>query len=144
MSQLYDEKTFYPAFLQDLSNCKKEVIIESPFITTERTRGLRNIFEKLLSKGVKVYIFTRGPGEHSGEYRFQSEAEIQFFEAIGVQVFLCLGNHHRKLAILDRTTLWEGSLNVLSHKRSREIMRRTEGKESAKQMFDFLKFEEFL
>ena len=34
---------------------------------------------------------------------------------------MCIGNHHRKLAILDRKVLWEGSLNILSQTRSREI-----------------------
>jgi len=29
-STLHDEKTFYPVFLDDLKQCKKEVIIESP------------------------------------------------------------------------------------------------------------------
>ncbi|OGK17134.1 hypothetical protein A2690_02055 [Candidatus Roizmanbacteria bacterium RIFCSPHIGHO2_01_FULL_39_12b] len=29
-SKLFDGKTFYKAFIQDLENCKEEVIIESP------------------------------------------------------------------------------------------------------------------
>jgi hypothetical protein len=28
-SRLYDDKTFYPAFLKDLNNCGSELIIES-------------------------------------------------------------------------------------------------------------------
>ncbi len=63
---------------------------------------------------------------------------------MGVQVLLCSGNHHRKLAIIDRKILWEGSLNILSQVRSREIMRRIEGKELAIQMFKFLRLEKFL
>ena len=74
----------------------------------------------------------------------QSEDAIQWCEAIGVQVLLCVGNHHRKLAILDKKTLWEGSLNILSQTYSREIMRRIEGQETALQMFDFLKLSQFL
>ena len=48
------------------------------------------------------------------------------------------GNHHRKLAVIDRKILWEGSLNILSHVRSREIMRRIVGARSVKEMTDFL------
>ncbi len=143
-SQLLDEKTFYQAFFQDLARCKKEVIIESPFITIERMRVMKDIFGKLVSDGVKVYIITKDPSEHNEEYQLQSEEAIQYFENIGVQVFLCVGNHHRKLAILDRTVLWEGSLNILSQTYSREIMRRIEGKKSAEQMFDFLNLQKFL
>lgn len=113
-SCLHDETTFYQAFLADLKKCKKEVIIESPFITTERMKLFRPIFEKLIAKGVKIYVVTRHPYDHTGDYKIQSESAISFFEQIGVQALLCTGNHHRKLAILDRGILWEGSLNILS------------------------------
>jgi phosphatidylserine/phosphatidylglycerophosphate/cardiolipin synthase-like enzyme len=74
----------------------------------------------------------------------QSEAEIQRFERLGVQVLLCTGNHHRKLALLDREILWEGSLNILSQSKSREIMMRIEDKEEANEMFEFLQYSKFL
>ena len=55
-SSLHDEKTFYQKFLQDLERCQDEVIIESPYITTERMRTFDRIFKNLLQKGVKIYI----------------------------------------------------------------------------------------
>ena len=143
-SQLHDEKTFYQTFLRDLEGCTKEVIIESPYVTTERMKTFDRLFKKLLQKGVKIYIITRDPKEHEVGMEIQSEDTISWCEMIGVQVLLCVGNHHRKLAILDRKLLWEGSLNILSQTWSREIMRRIEGQESAKQMFDFLKLEKFI
>lgn len=143
-SQLHDEKTFYDAFVRDLSNCKTEVIIESPFITSSRMKVFRSVFNKMLKKEVKIYVFTRDPREHDYEMAYQAEMEIQNFERIGVQTLLCTGNHHRKLAILDRSTLWEGSLNILSQNYSREIMRRIESKEMAKELFDFLEFGKFI
>ncbi len=143
-STLYDEKTFYQAFIRDLENCREEVIIESPFITTERTKPLIPLFNKLLEKGVKIYIMTRDPKEHEENMKFQSEQMISAFERIGVQVLLCIGNHHRKLAIIDRKILWEGSLNILSQSKSREIMRRIESEEQSLEMFDFLELNNFI
>ena len=143
-SSLYDEKTFYQTFLQDLEKCKNEVVIESPYITTERIRTFDRIFERLLKRGVKIYIITRDPKEHEEFMEPQSEDAISWCEAVGIQVLICIGNHHRKLAILDRKVLWEGSLNILSQTRSREIMRRIEEQELAIQMFDFLKLSKFL
>lgn len=142
-SSLYDEKTFYPSFIKDLAGCRQEVIIESPFITSGRMEGFRSLFNKLLRKEVKIYVFTRDPKEHEPAMAIQSEAEIANFERIGIQTFICEGNHHRKLAILDRKILWEGSLNILSQNYSREIMRRMEGEE-AQEMFNFLKFSRFV
>ena len=143
-SGLYDETTFYSRFRHDLLRASREVVIESPFIATERARTLYPLFQTLIDRGVRVYVVTRDPMEHSETMEAQSEAEIQRFEALGVQVLLCTGNHHRKLAILDRQVLWEGSLNILSQGRSREIMRRIESKEVATEMFEFLNFGNFL
>lgn len=143
-SELHDEKSFYETFVRDLENSKQEVIIESPYITNYRAQQLRPIFQKLLDHGVKVYIITRDPREHDENLEVQAEGEIAEFEIMGVQVLLCSGNHHRKLAILDRKILWEGSLNILSQTRSREIMRRIESKELTMQMLNFLKLGRFL
>lgn len=137
-SSLFNENTFYKSFLDDLKKCKDEVIIESPYITSERMKILTPVFEKLLKRKVKIYVITRDPSEHNETMEIQSEEEITKFETMGVQTLLCVGNHHRKLAILDRKILWEGSLNILSQNRSREIMRRIEGKDIAIQMFNFL------
>src|SRR3989338_3520870 len=143
-SQLHDEKTFYQKFMQDLEYCQREVVIESPYITTERMRTFDRLFEKLIKKGVKIYIITRNPNEHELGMEIQSEDAISWCEQVGVQVFLIAGNHHRKLALLDRKVLWEGSLNILSQNKSREIMRRIESPELTMQMLSFLKLEKFL
>jgi phosphatidylserine/phosphatidylglycerophosphate/cardiolipin synthase-like enzyme len=143
-STLFDEKAFYHAFLRDLEGCRSEVIIESPYITSKRAEMLIPIFNPLLSKGVKIYVMTRDPQEHNESMEYQSEEAISLFERMGVQVLLCIGNHHRKLAILDRRILWEGSLNILSQAYSREIMRRIESEKLTMQMFDFLKLYKFI
>lgn len=138
-SSLFDEKTFYQTFLDDLKHCQQEVIIESPFITSARMKTFDRLFQNLLKKGIKIYIITRDPLEHDGGYEIQSEDAIRWCEEVGVQVLLCQGNHHRKLAILDRKILWEGSLNILSQAKSREIMRKIDSEDVALQTFNFLK-----
>lgn len=143
-SSLFDETTFYQQFTKDLLRCSSEVVVESPFITSERMKTLNPIFEALIKRDVKVYVFTRDPREHTETMEPQSEAEITRFERLGVQVLLCTGKHHRKLALLDREILWEGSLNILSQSRSREIMRRIEDKKQAFEMFEFLQYSKFL
>ncbi len=143
-SALFDETTFYQNFIRDLESCSSEVFIDSPFITNRRAKQLMPIFNMLLSKGVKIYVMTRDPKEHDENMEYQSEDAIRAFETIGVQVLLCVGNHHRKLAILDRKVLWEGSLNILSQAKSREIMRRIGNKELAIEMFEFLRLWRFI
>lgn len=139
-SKLFDEHSFYQTFLKDLAKCESEVIIESPYITSQRMGTFDRLFKNLLGKGAKIYIITRDPKEHEVGMEIQSEEAIRWCETHGVQVLLSTGNHHRKLAILDRKILYEGSLNILSQTYSREIMRRIEGQELAMEMFNFLNF----
>ena len=68
--------------------------------------------------------------------------------SLGVQVFLAENPQkklfHRKLAIIDRKILWEGSLNILSQSHSRELMRRIEDRETTLETFNFLKLGKFI
>ncbi len=143
-SKLFDETSFYKQFIADLLNCKKEVIIESPYITSSRMELLTPIFKKLVDKGIKIHIITRDPIEHDEHIQHQATNEILNCCEIGVNITLLRGNHHRKLAIIDREIVWEGSLNILSQNCSREIMRRTKNKNTALEMFNFLDLSEFI
>ncbi len=143
-SNLYDERTFYNAFIKDLSRCSKEIIIESPYITAKRMAMLMPVIERAVNKGVTVYVLTRDPQEHTNMMTYESEAIIEQFEAIGVHVFLCTGNDHRKLAIVDRNILWEGSLNILSQTESRELMWRFEGTDIASSLIAFLHYDRYI
>jgi phosphatidylserine/phosphatidylglycerophosphate/cardiolipin synthase-like enzyme len=136
-SKLYDQNDFYPAFLKDLAGCRSEVIIECPFITNRRLKTLLPTLEKLKARKVRIAINTRDPATHDESYQ-QDDAHkaISKLQHMGIQV-LYTGNHHRKVAILDRSILYEGSLNILSQNDSCEIMRRIESTQLAWQMVRF-------
>ncbi len=140
-SQLFSETDFYQNFINDLLNAKQEIVIDSPYITKERVRTFAPIFGHLIKKGINIFILTRQPKEHNTIMKYQAIDEIRNFEDIGITVLPFIGYVHRKLAIIDRNILWEGSLNILSQRDSHEIMRRFEGKETAQQMMTFLKLD---
>ena len=137
-SQLYDEQSFYPRFLRDLRRCKREVIIECPYMTMPRTALLKPMLKKLVKKGVKVRVHTRYPGHHDKLLRIQAYKATDELKKIGVRVYYYYDYHHRKLAVLDGYIMYEGSLNILSQNKSREIMRRIESEQLTKQMIRFL------
>lgn len=139
-SALYDQTSFYRAFKQDLRNCTQEAIIESPFITDKRMSALLPLLRTLINRGVHVVVNTRSPVEHDEVYRPQAENAITALQSMGVLV-LYTGGHHRKLAILDRAILWEGSLNILSQNDSCEIMRRIPSVALAQQLVDFIQIQ---
>jgi phosphatidylserine/phosphatidylglycerophosphate/cardiolipin synthase-like enzyme len=142
-SRLYDQDSFYKAFLDDLKKVEYEVIIESPFITMKRMNSLLPIFRQLVKHGKRIVINTKPLDEHEPYYQVQAEQAIIALQELGVQVLLTRG-HHRKLAVIDRRIIWEGSLNVLSQNDSCEVMRRIHSEQLANQMLAFLHLEKFI
>ncbi len=136
-SALYDERYFYGAFMKDLKHVTSDVLIESPYLTVKRAKELAPIFKKLKKSHISVRINTREPKHHDRVLRAQSIQAIVILKKAGVKVYVCSDFRHRKIAILDKTILWEGSLNILSQSKSREIMRRTDSRTLCKQMLSF-------
>lgn len=136
-SKLFCDRTFYRAFIKDLKHSKSEVIIESPFIAIKRTNHLLPVLAKLSKKGLKVRVNTRNPKHHEQDLWIQAWTSIKQLRKVGVKVKFYDDMRHRKLAVLDRQILWEGSLNILSQSHSKEIMRRTNSKALTIQMIRF-------
>jgi hypothetical protein len=142
-SRLYNEQTFYNAFIRDLACFRDEAIIESPFMTTQRINILLPHFRKAIACGARIVVNTRHPQEHDQYMRAEAERSITMLQNISVEI-LFTGGHHRKLAIFDRAVLWEGSLSVLSQNDSCEIMRRVESRQLACLMVRFINLEALL
>jgi len=142
-SQLFDHVTFYDSFLKDISQAKEQVIIESPFLTTRRVSMILPALVRLKRRGVKIVINTRDSLEQEGHMRSEAELSIKLLQSAGMSI-LFTGGHHRKLAIIDREVLWEGSLNILSQNDSCEIMRRTASARIAEDLISFIKLEAYL
>jgi len=131
-------------FMKDLAKCHSEVLIESPFITNRRLRTLLPILQKLKDRKVRIAINTRDPKAQDCEYlRVDATDAISALQHLGIHV-LFTSNHHRKLAVLDRHILYEGSLNILSQNNSSEVMRRIESTQLAWQMIHFTKIDKVL
>jgi len=136
-TRLYDQNDYYGAFIKDLKTARTRVIIESPFITMRRVNQLAPILEKLIKRGVTVIINTKPFEEHNPMLYDQVVNAIGKMQDIGIAIYMTVG-HHRKLAIIDESILWEGSLNILSQNDSCEIMRRIESLEAIKQLLKFI------
>ena len=144
LSELYNEQTFYPVLMHDLKGCRNEVIIESPFVSAKRLAQILPTIEKLKQNRVRVIFNTRDPQElDEGYRREQAQKAIASLQHIGVHV-LFTGGHHRKLVIIDRAILYEGSLNVFSQNSSTEIMRRIHSARIAWAMVRFIKIDQYV
>lgn len=135
-SKLFDQNSFYPAFIADATGATRTIIIESPFIGQRRLIRLLPVLESAVLRGVKVIVNTRNPVVHDGIMQVHSTNGITRLQAIGATV-LYTGGHHRKLAIIDDSILYEGSLNILSQNDSCEVMRRIDSVDLTEQMIKF-------
>ncbi|MCX6810293.1 MAG: hypothetical protein NTY30_00955 [Candidatus Berkelbacteria bacterium] len=135
---LYNENTFYKALTADMLAAKKEVIIYSPFVSKFRTDFLKPTIEKLIDRNIDIFIFTRPIEEYDSTMQPQIGCALKRLEELGVCIFYPGRYIHQKVAIVDREVLWEGSLNILSHRASNEMMRRTAHGESATQVMQYI------
>lgn len=101
------------------------------------------ILARLRKRGVHIIINTRNPVEHDLEYQAQAEEAVATMQNIGICVLYTV-KHHRKLAIIDRSTFWEGSLNILSYYDSCEIMRKTVSPTEAEILINFIGMQKYL
>jgi phosphatidylserine/phosphatidylglycerophosphate/cardiolipin synthase-like enzyme len=143
LSRLYDEQCFYPAFLSDIRRAADNIIIESPFISQRRLNSLYPALRQAKRRGIHIVINTRDPRYHEDFMQQQAIDGIAALQALGIEV-LYTGNHHRKLAIIDKRIIYEGSLNILSQTDSCEVMRRIESGELAEEMVRFTGLSKFL
>ena len=137
-SHLYNEKTFYRAFLQDLRDARRKVVIESPYLTERKAKYFMPLFRQLYRRKVKVKIHTRHPGLHDLPMRIKAERALHILAASHAEIYTYYDRRHWKLAAIDNAILWEGSLNILSHAKSGEIMRRTDSPHLCRQMLRFI------
>jgi phosphatidylserine/phosphatidylglycerophosphate/cardiolipin synthase-like enzyme len=142
-SRLYDDRSFYRAFTHDLNRCSIGVVLESPFITERRMSQLYPVIRKAAVRGISFIINTRDPVAHDDRMKAEAYRAVRALQDLDILV-LYTSNLHRKVAIIDDSILWEGSLNILSHGGSAEVMRRTESRELAEQMKQHLGMDRFV
>ncbi len=135
---LYNETTFYPAFTRDMLEAKREIVIYSPFVSKYRSDTFNRIMYKFKDTNVAIFIFTRSLDEYELSQRKQAEAVLSHYEEMGASIYYLNGSIHEKVAVIDREILWEGSLNILSQRTSREMMRRITDQSSAMQVMSYL------
>jgi DNA-binding transcriptional regulator YiaG len=135
-STIHNADTFWPAFKRDLEAARGHVVIQSPFLSYPRLNQLAPYFRSLSKRGVAVCALIQKPLVH--KYQREEERDCDLDEYCQPNTFndLCamlqswdvhvtqLNEIHAKHAVIDREILWEGSLNMFSHTKAKEHMRR--------------------
>ena len=124
---------FYKAFEKDLRGVKSKVFLASPFTTAQGTERWMQTFRDLRAKNVEIVGFTKPVNEKDAS---TNSAEIHTGLEGVVKELRPVSKMHEKLAVFDQRVVWLGSLNILSHKNSTEIMVRIDSPDFAQSILD--------
>jgi len=126
--QFCNQTFFYKAFQNDLSQAEDKVVIISPFITQNRIASFEAIFRELHQKGVRTFIITK-PFKEQGLSQDLGREIAENLRRLTIELII-KPLSHEKLAVVDGKIIWHGSLNILSHKNTSELMVRFTTRES--------------
>jgi superfamily I DNA and/or RNA helicase len=124
---------FYKAFEKDLRGVKSKVFLASPFTTAQGTERWMQTFRDLRAKNVEIVGFTKPVNEKDAS---TNSAEIHTGLEGVFKELRPVSKMHEKLAVFDQRVVWLGSLNILSHKNSTEIMVRIDSPDFAQSILD--------
>ena len=121
-SGIFDETSFYPAFMRDIERATDSIVIFDPFVKMNQIDSeLLDRINAAVNRGVDVHIFTRPPFKpkiNQGALNLPIENGFQ-------EVMISYrARMHEKIAIIDQKIVWYGSLNIFSHTTSTESMLR--------------------
>ena len=132
---IYDGKSFYPVFSEDIRNAKSEILIVSPFMRKSRITQILRLLSEAMLKHAKVVVVTRLAEDFPENDRKSVVENIQRLESYGIEVRQRAG-FHQKFTVIDGQIVWYGSVNFLSFGSAEESIMRFTSHDIAGQLMD--------
>ncbi len=122
------QDNYYDFLLSDILNATEKIVIYSPFMAKDRLSLVLPALQTATNRGVKIYIVTKPYSEFkkSEQSTKQDCEKILTDNGIGI---IHKKKMHEKLAFIDSSILWTGSLNTLSFSNTQEIMERRQDRD---------------
>lgn len=130
---IFNKNSFFPVYINDIINACKEIFIISPFITRRRVEQMRQYFDKVMSKKIKVTVMTRPYENLKEKDRLILRHALDILKNEGINL-LFKSNIHQKFAIIDERIVWYGSINLLSFGNAEESIMRLESSNIANEL----------
>ena len=123
---IYDGQNFEPPFISDLSKAKQSVVVSCPKVKIGRHSQIADRLVDLMANGIEIVLYTKE--ENDDTIRLQHQ---------GVSVIY---NDHLSLhtAIIDKSTIWYGSVNILGYRSLEDNLIRFKNPEIASNLLDSL------
>ncbi len=123
---IYDGLNFVSPFVSDLSQCKRSVVISCPKVKIGRQIQIAERLIDLATNGMEVVLYTKEENEDTLRLQHQG---------ISVVIVSHLSLH---AAIIDKSTIWYGSVNILGFHSVEDNLIRFKNPEIAISLFETL------
>jgi phosphatidylserine/phosphatidylglycerophosphate/cardiolipin synthase-like enzyme len=135
-----DERSFYETFTSRLAEARSSIWLWSPWVA-KRVRGMLPALRGAVARGVRVTVFVRDPSDTNQKRQDFADclAELRAIVPTVVEV----NEMHQKIVVIDERLVMLGSLNTLSHSRTREVMLTLRGGHFARKILEHEHAEEF-
>lgn len=120
---IYDGKSFYTVYCQDIKSSHKEILIVCPFMRKGRITQLSKFLSQAILNGAIINIITRPPEDFKESERNIVKDNTALLQSYGVNV-IYKSDFHQKFTIIDNQIVWYGSVNFLSFGTNEESIMR--------------------
>ena len=124
---IYDGLNFVSPFISDLSQCKRSVVISCPKVRIGRQTQIAERLIDLAANGVEVALFTR-----------EENDDILCLRHQGISV-ITINHLSLHTAIIDRNTIWYGSVSILGYHSVEDNLIRFRNPEIATNLLESIK-----
>ena len=132
---IYDGKSFYAGYCNDLQSANSEILIVSPFMRKSRIVGVLKQLGPAIENGVRVTVVTRPTDDFKEKDRDNIIECAELLQKQGV-VLKYKSDFHQKFTVIDQSVVWYGSVNFLSFGTNEESIMRFENADIAGQLMD--------
>ena len=123
---IYDGQNFESSFISDLSKCKRSVVISCPKVRFGRQKRITDRLVDMAATGIEVILYTRGENDDTHRLLHQGIVVIT-----NPQLSL-------HAAIIDKSTIWYGSVNILGYQSTEDNLIRFQNAEIATHLLESL------
>ena len=137
---IYDGQNFELPFISDLSKAKQSVVVSCPKVKIGRHSQIADRLADLMANGIEIVLYTKEENEDTIRIVLYTKEENDDTIRLQHQGISVIYNEHLSLhvAIIDKSTIWYGSVNILGYRSLEDNLIRFRNPEIASNLLDSL------
>lgn len=135
VNSIFDYKNYISVFEKDIEEADNEIVISSPGLNKNKVIRFCGLVKEKQEKGVKVSILTLSSDIYPESRKAITKDLINKLIENGIHV-KSNENVHEHFAVIDKETVWYGSVNLLSREKEDDNIMRIVSKEIGEELLE--------